>query len=166
LRCPDGSVWGPFPKISEAMDGRREAHTDVLVAVFGKGPQTQPTTIESRLGTKLRPHAPKQSLKLGDILLDVVYERLHGRRRMPGLGVDHAPTATQGEAGDVEGLQGTQSQFRKHAELWHHRYTQTGQDCVLHCIVGTQFDGWLDLQAVLLAIDLQRQAAAGAGFPG
>ncbi|CCG95820.1 hypothetical protein MARHY2347 [Marinobacter nauticus ATCC 49840] len=27
----------PFPKMSEAMDGRREAHRDVLVAVFGKG---------------------------------------------------------------------------------------------------------------------------------
>ena len=25
-----------FPKISEAKDGRREAHMDVLVAVFGK----------------------------------------------------------------------------------------------------------------------------------
>src|SRR5690554_2239537 len=111
LRCPDGSVWGPFPKISEAMDGRREAHTDVLVAVFGKGPQTQPTTIESRLGPKLRPHAPKQSLKLGDILLDVVYERLHGGRRVPGLGVDHAPAAAQGEAGDIKGLQGTQGQL-------------------------------------------------------
>ena len=29
-------VWTGFPKISKAMDGLREAHMDVLVAVFGK----------------------------------------------------------------------------------------------------------------------------------
>jgi hypothetical protein len=29
---------GPFPKMSEAMDGRGQAHRDVLVAFFGKGP--------------------------------------------------------------------------------------------------------------------------------
>gem|GEM_PF-6553958 len=27
----------PLPKMSEAMDGRSQAHTDVLVAVFGRG---------------------------------------------------------------------------------------------------------------------------------
>nr|BBJ04714.1 hypothetical protein YBY_25630 [Marinobacter nauticus] len=32
-----GKVFGVgFPKISKAMDGLREAHMDVLVAVFGK----------------------------------------------------------------------------------------------------------------------------------
>jgi len=29
-------VWNGFQKMSEAMDGRREAHMDVLVAVFWK----------------------------------------------------------------------------------------------------------------------------------
>jgi hypothetical protein len=32
------AVVGPFPKMLEAMDGRKQAHRDVLVAVFGKGP--------------------------------------------------------------------------------------------------------------------------------
>src|SRR5690554_7913909 len=32
----DKALGTSFPKISEAKDGRREAHTDVLVAVFGK----------------------------------------------------------------------------------------------------------------------------------
>ena len=33
-------VWKRRPKISEAMDGRREAHREVLVAVFGRRFQT------------------------------------------------------------------------------------------------------------------------------
>jgi hypothetical protein len=37
-----GRVWASFPKISEAMDGRREAHMEVLVAVFGKEAQILP----------------------------------------------------------------------------------------------------------------------------
>jgi len=50
-----------FPKISEAMDGRSEAHMDVLVAFFGKafpschpanpirlGPETNQTTKSRR----------------------------------------------------------------------------------------------------------------------
>jgi len=36
-----------FPKISKAMDGLREAHMDVLVAVFGK-----PNRTDVRTGTK------------------------------------------------------------------------------------------------------------------
>ena len=35
--------WKGLPKMSEAMDGRREAHTDVLEAVFGR--PFQPTSI-------------------------------------------------------------------------------------------------------------------------
>src|SRR5690554_288368 len=62
LRCQEGSVWGPFPKMSEAMDGRREAHMDVLVAVFGKGPQTLLTSQPRRLGPKRG--APCQSQNL------------------------------------------------------------------------------------------------------
>ncbi|MGF2685896.1 hypothetical protein ACQUWM_05310, partial [Marinobacter sp. DUT-3] len=39
-----------LPKISEAMDGRREAHMDVLVAVFGRKLPPPLTTKASRLG--------------------------------------------------------------------------------------------------------------------
>ena len=39
-RCEVEAVVGLFPKMLEAMDGRKQAHRDVPVAFVGKGPTT------------------------------------------------------------------------------------------------------------------------------
>jgi hypothetical protein len=53
------ALWQAFPRISKAMDGLREAHMDVLVAVLGKAchngalPQ-----IKDRLKNRFRYRSP------------------------------------------------------------------------------------------------------------
>ncbi len=53
--------WG-LPKISEAMDGLREAHMDVLVAVFGRPHPIGHNASIGRLGPKPRYTAKRQKL--------------------------------------------------------------------------------------------------------
>ena len=48
--CQNGGMGKAFPKISKAKDGLREAHMDVLVAVFGKAFPISPSTEATRLG--------------------------------------------------------------------------------------------------------------------
>ena len=52
-------VWDCFPKISKAMEGLREAHMDVLVAVFGKQSHTLTNSQPRRLLTIRPSHSPK-----------------------------------------------------------------------------------------------------------
>ena len=59
LVCQNGGAGKAFPKISKARDGLREAHRDVLVAVFGKAFPVPSSTITTRLGPKPEHQAPK-----------------------------------------------------------------------------------------------------------
>ncbi|GHD48144.1 hypothetical protein GCM10008110_16850 [Marinobacter persicus] len=55
-----------FPKISKAKDGLREAHMDVLVAVFGKAfptPSSTPTTQARAPSQKSNSSSPEAKTK-------------------------------------------------------------------------------------------------------